>query len=328
MRRSGLGPALSLLAAVGCSASPSFMTPATDQARDIAVLGWWLTGTALLVVALVTGILIAALRRTRRPPGAERPERGAAAIRIGIAVTVAILIAAFLGTLVTLERNARPPGPAGLTVLVEGHQWWWEVAYLDRNLSPEIVTANEIHVPTGVPIRIRLRSADVIHSFWLPQLAGKTDLVPGQDNETWLEVDRPGLYRGQCAEYCGAQHAGMGLVVIAQSPEDFAAWRERERRPAPEPADSAAGRGRSVFETHCAICHTIRGTPSRGRLGPNLTHVASRRTLAAGTLPNTRGNLGGWIANPDRIKPGTLMPRTKLSSEDLLRLLTYLETLR
>jgi cytochrome c oxidase subunit 2 len=190
------------------------------------------------------------------------------------------------------------------------------------------VTANEIHVPAGRPVRLRLSSADVIHSFWVPQLMPKTDLIPGQVNETWLTANRPGIYRGQCAEYCGLQHALMAFLVVADGPAAFDRWVALQRAPAAEPAGTLATRGRQVLErTSCATCHTVRGTSARGTAGPDLTHLASRQQLGAGAVPNTPGHLGGWIANSQTIKPGNLMPPQPLTSEELQALIAYLETL-
>lgn len=313
-------------AAAACGDAPSFMTPASQGATRIAVLGWWLTGAALMVTALVTGFLLVALFRRSRPEAADPEARAMRWIHAGIVATVAVLAAAFLGTLFTLERSAHPPTEPQVTVEVVGHQWWWEVRYPLEG-GDTAVTANEVHIPAGMPVRVRLRTADVIHSFWVPEVAGKTDLTTGQTNETWFEVDRPGTYRGQCAEYCGAQHARMGILLVVEPLETFTAWRARQALPA-RPAGEGGGAGLDVFQRHCAACHTVRGTARAGVVGPDLTHLADRQTLAAGTVPNTRGHLGGWIADPQAIKPGSLMPRVVLTSEELVRLLDYLQSLR
>jgi cytochrome c oxidase subunit 2 len=190
------------------------------------------------------------------------------------------------------------------------------------------VTANEIHIPVGAPVRVRLRAADVIHSFWVPSLAGKLDLIPGKTNETWLQAERAGVYRGQCAEYCGLQHARMALLIIAQPPSEFDAWLHAQRRPAATPTDPVAAWGMELFARNCAGCHAVQGAPFYGRTGPDLTHLASRRTLASGMLDNVRGALAGWIANPQVLKPGTRMPHLALAAEDLHALVRYLEGLR
>ena len=216
-----------------------------------------------------------------------------------------------------------------LPIRVIGHQWWWEVVYPDTIPQDQIETANEIHIPVGEPVVIAFESQDVIHSFWVPNLNGKRDLIPGYKTSLWLQADRAGVYRGQCAEFCGHEHAKMALVVVAQPPAEFEAWRAKQRQSQLPPTDSVAKRGEQVFLARdCVMCHAIAGTPAGGRTGPDLTHVASRATLAAGTLPNTRGNLGGWIVDPQRIKPGVLMPPNQIAPQDLQALLTYLETLK
>jgi cytochrome c oxidase subunit 2 len=203
------------------------------------------------------------------------------------------------------------------------------VRYLDPLPSSSFSTANEIHIPVGQPVELTLRSVDVIHSFWVPNLHGKKDLIPGQVNTLVLQADRPGIFRGQCAEFCGLQHANMALYVVAEPPDEFARWQERQRRPAPEPATDAARRGRDVFmASSCVLCHKIGGTMAGGVAGPDLTHVASRLSLAAGTLPNTRGHRAGWIVDPQMHKPGNNMPPNLLSPGDLQALLSYLDTLR
>jgi cytochrome c oxidase subunit 2 len=190
-------------------------------------------------------------------------------------------------------------------------------------------TANEIHVPVGRPVAIDLKSRDVIHSFWVPNLHGKMDAIPGRVTNTWLQADSPGVWRGQCAEFCGLQHAHMALTVVAHPAHEFEQWLSAQREPATQPTEEIALRGQQVFLSGpCMMCHTIRGTPALSAFGPDLTHVASRRTLAAGTIPNTRGHLAGWILDPQVIKPGTRMPPTALGSEDLQALLAYLERLR
>jgi cytochrome c oxidase subunit 2 len=203
------------------------------------------------------------------------------------------------------------------------------VRYQDPAPSRSFSTANEIHIPVGRPVELTLRSIDVIHSFWVPNLHGKKDLIPGQVNTLLLQADRAGVFRGQCAEFCGLQHANMALHVVAEPQEQFAKWQAQQRRPAPEPANDAQRRGREVFmASSCVLCHKIGGTMAGGVTGPDLTHVASRLSLAAGTLPNTRGHLAGWIVDPQMHKPGNNMPPNLLSPGDLQALLSYLDTLR
>jgi cytochrome c oxidase subunit 2 len=216
-----------------------------------------------------------------------------------------------------------------VTVKVVGHQWWWEVIYPNAQADQTVVTANEIHVPVGQRVAILTNSADVIHSFWAPSITGKRDLIPGYSTAFSFTVDRPGTYRGQCAEFCGLQHAHMGFAIVAQSPEDFESWRQLQLAAAKEPGDALTERGKSVFLTHsCVMCHAISGTTAASRVGPDLTHIASRSEIAAGLLPNNVGSLAGWILDPQRMKPGTTMPPNNLSAEDLEALVTYLENLR
>jgi cytochrome c oxidase subunit 2 len=212
-----------------------------------------------------------------------------------------------------------------LTIEVIGHQWWWEVRYPQLGIT----TANEIHIPAGPAIAVRLNTADVIHSFWVPQIAPKLDLINGMTNTLALDNVQPGQYRGQCAEFCGVQHALMGVLVVAEPEQAFDAWAQNQRQPAAAPSDNPAQAGQQVFlSQQCAYCHTVRGTAATGRLGPDLTHVASRQTLAALTLLNTAGNLGGWVVDPQGLKPGNQMPHTDLAAPQLQQLLAYLESLK
>jgi cytochrome c oxidase subunit 2 len=242
----------------------------------------------------------------------------------GAAIPALILAGVFVLTL-GAYRGSAPAGDPALTVEVIGHQWWWEVRYPDQHIE----SADEIHIPVGVAVKIVLRSADVIHSFWVPNLAGKTDVIPGQLNATWLQADSAGTWRGTCAEYCGMQHAHMALSVVAQPTGEFARWVDHEQQPAAAPSDSGLLMGLHEFLTQqCVYCHTVRGTAAQGNVGPDLTHLASRLTLASGTLPNTRGNLAGWLLNPDRLKPGTKMPAIPLTGGQVQAIVAYLESLK
>ena len=248
----------------------------------------------------------------------------------GIAMPALILTALLFYTLATLGAlSPKRDEPSTLTVEVTGYQWWWSVRYVDEEESRIAITANEVRIPVGQRVRVLLRAEDVIHSFWVPGLQGKADMVPGRTNVTWLEADAPGTWRGQCAEYCGMQHAKMALVVVAQPPDEFARWLDLQRQPAATPADSNGHADRDVFlESGCALCHSVRGTVAHGTAGPDLTHLASRLTLAAGELPNTAGHLYGWIANPQALKPGTKMPAVPLEAEQMHAIVRYLQTLR
>jgi cytochrome c oxidase subunit 2 len=245
------------------------------------------------------------------------------------AATVATLVTVLLLSFGTGRRLTATPPAEALQVRVTGRQWWWEVEYRDSVANRWATTANEIHVPVGRPVVFQLRGGDVIHSFWVPNLGVKRDMIPGQETSIWFQADTPGVYRGQCAEFCGYQHAKMAFLVVAQPSDEFIAWLDRQRDTARTPADSLARRGREVFlSSSCVMCHAIGGTPAGSRIGPNLTHLAGRGTIGAGTLPNTRGHLAGWIVDPQQIKPGVRMPPNALEPRDLQALLAYLETLR
>lgn len=306
---------------------------AAQGAKALAILP--LTKGLLLlslgVTAIICALLLVALLRPRS--AADRPlEQGGEPLRyvyLGVAVTSVALVGVLAWTLATVAAVVIPPSPPAQAVEISARQWWWRARYLDADPSRIFETANEIHVPVGETIRLLLRGDDVIHSFWVPALAGKTDVIPGQVNETWIRADRPGVYRGQCSEYCGDQHAHMGFLVVAQERPDFEAWREAQLRAPPAPPDGSTARaGMSVFDAHCAGCHTVRGTPAGGRLGPDLTHVASRAFIAAGALRNGPAEVAGWIADPQHVKPGAQMPRTALSGEQLQTVTAYLATLK
>lgn len=302
----------------------SALHPAGPAAERISEL-WWLMASLLGVAFLAVAALV--YLAVRRRAGTDTPPLGTLRFILvgGVAVPLVVSLVLLIDSL-GVTRALRLPG-TGVTVEVVGHQWWWEVRYPDLG----IVTANEIHVPVGRPVRIMLRSADVVHSFWVPNLAGKMDMLPDVINRFWVRADRPGIYRGQCAEFCGLQHARMAFTVEALPPAEFQAWADARR---PKPATEAApppaehARGLEVFmASGCATCHTIRGTGATGRVGPDLTHVGSRNTLGAGTVPNTGGDMAGWIANSQKVKPGNLMPRSYLAPADLHALVRYLRSL-
>lgn len=247
----------------------------------------------------------------------------------GVTLPAIVLPMVLISSVTIHGKLASGPPDDALTVEVIGRRWWWEIRYLDKGNRAVAVTANEIHIPVGRPVKFLLRSRDVIHSFWVPNLAGKVDLIPGQTNTAWLTADRAGAFRGQCAEFCGVQHTNMAFWVVAEPPEIFSNWLARESGPAIEPLDPVVARGQQVFlSSACTMCHAIRGTAARGQVAPDLTHLASRRTLAAGILPNNRGNLAGWILDPQHIKPGNRMPPINFDADSLHPLLSYLESLR
>jgi cytochrome c oxidase subunit 2 len=248
-------------------------------------------------------------------------------IAFGMGIPIVVLVALFIvSDLYVLGKTDAPAsGSTSLTVKVVGHQWWWEARYP----ASGVVTANEIHIPARTPVNLVARTADVIHSFWVPELNRKIDMIPGQTNRIELYAEEPGSYRGQCAEFCGLQHAHMALRVIAEPRPEFEQWLAASEQPAPEPVGAEASLGRQVFmENACASCHTIAGTAAQGTVGPNLTHVASRKTLAALTIANNRRELGRWIRNPQEIKPGAKMPGLELSNSQFHAIVAYLSELR
>jgi cytochrome c oxidase subunit 2 len=284
-----------------------------------------------VVYLLVAGFLIWALLRGRR--AGNRGTSGdsptlSAALSGWIGLVIVGLFAITLTSYAVDRAIFRASQQNGLSLQVTSEQWWWDINYRSDDPSQSFQTANEIHLPVDVPVQISLRSPDVIHSFWVPNLHGKQDLIPGRDTNIHLHPTRIGVFRGQCAEFCGAQHANMALFVIVESRQDFDRWRAGQLKPASEPADSAGSRGRDAFmSSACALCHTIRGTDAAGTSGPDLTHLASRRSLAAGTLDFSRGHLAAWIADPQGIKPGNHMPGVGLDSDDLQSITTYLSGL-
>ncbi len=339
--RSRLGLSIGLLCAVPVSAQAahplSYMTGAGAKNYPVVALIWGLIAISLTVVVIVTALLlIGTFRRRPIPPAADpllvppfRPTGGMLWIYIGSAISGFVLFAAALWSFGVLAGITTPPPGPDFRIEIVGHQWWWEVQYhVPDAPSRDFITANEIHIPIRQPVRFVVRTSDVIHSFWVPALSGKTDTIPGQNNLTWLEADKPGVYRGQCTEYCGQQHAHMGFVVVAEDAQAFRAWWDRQLAPAATPSTPALARGEMQFVGNCGGCHTVRGTAAGGRIGPDLSHIASRAELAAGTLPNSIGYLSGWISDPQRIKPGNLMPTLTLSAPQLDGIRDYLETLR
>lgn len=325
--------AAAALLVAACEREFSATSPAGPQAERIRDLTWFLTWTGTAVFLVVCAFLFYALwrgrRRTESATGPEADRTLTLWVAGAVGVTTLILVVTLFLNFDTGRALARFAEPDALTIRVTGHQWWWQVDYQDPDYSRRFTTANEIHVPVGRRVRVEVQSRDVIHSFWAPNLHGKVDLIPGYTATTYLRADRPGVYHGRCAEYCGMQHAKMDFLVIAETPAKFAAWYEGQLKSATPPADSVRQLGQQVFLSKgCALCHTVRGTPAGSRVGPDLTHLASRRTIASGALPNTRGHLGGWVADPQRIKPGAKMPPNALAAGELHALLGYLESLK
>lgn len=290
-----------------------------------AILGLTIVMTvgAASVLGLVVVLVALALRAPR--PWLARP---AAIAALGIALPAVTLTALVVYATIAVPRPYTSERPAVRIELV-GHQWWWEVRYLQEDGARDFVTANEMRVPAGRPVEVSLASADVLHSFWVPSLAGKLDLVPGRRNVLLLSARDAGVYRGQCAEYCGGPHGLMALHVVASPAAEFESWRTGQRQAAAPPADPAAARGKAMFEATCGACHTARGTAAAGTLGPDLTHVASRIAIAAGTLPNTPESRARWITASQHVKPGNLMPGFgALAASELEAIGAYLGTLR
>jgi cytochrome c oxidase subunit 2 len=342
-----------IVAASLCAMSPvaqalaqpqqSALQPAGVQAAHIAKL-WNLTlivcGIVFALVLLAT--LVALVRNTRggatQPPGTHapdlisitQPERRTKRIVIGASVlSVIVLVGLIVADVLTDRALSELPVNDPLRIDMVGAQWWWQASYRPQGGQPGFVTANEFHVPVGRPVIVSLQAADVIHSFWVPNLHGKKDMLPGIDTTIEFRADRAGAYRGQCAEYCGAEHALMAMLVVADPPERYAAWVARQAQPAAQTTDALALHGRDVFErASCAGCHTVRGTSAKGTPGPDLTHLMSRETIAAGVLANTPQNLVAWIHDPQALKPGTMMPVVPLSDADRLAVVRWLSTLQ
>ncbi len=311
--------------------SPSSLDPRGPNAQRIADVWWLMFGLATAVYMVVAGLIIAAAMRGRRAgegegDGEGRPSRitDSGFIWVGGVIVPGLILGLLAVVTVDSTNDLRRSEPGALRIEVTGYQWWWDVRYPDDG----VVTANEIHIPAGRPVEIGLRSADVIHSFWVPQLAGKVDQVPGQRNVIRLEADQPGTYRGFCAEFCGLQHAKMQFVVIADSPAEFTRWITRRQRPAGGPTSEQAALGQVVFtRSTCGACHRVAGTEARGTSGPDLSDFASRSTIGAVSLENNRRNLTEWIRDPHESKPGNLMPPTFLPPHELEAIVAYLESL-
>ncbi len=319
----------------------SSLKSAGPQAARIEALYWLIFWVALVVFVLVIGTLsgtVAKHWRLARENEMPAPildtkvaDQSATKI-VGCAVALTVLVLFFLlvKSVVAAKNETQSlvsKNPVSIQVI--GHQWWWEVVYPNTDPSQTITTANEIHIPVGIPVVLNTASRDVIHSFWVPNLQGKRDLIPGYTTAIWFQADHEGTYRGQCAEFCGLQHAKMAFYVVAESPDKFQQWMQQQVRSATEPDNDQKRRGRQVFLSNaCVMCHTIRGTIAGARTGPDLTHVASRLSLAAGTLPNNSGNLAAWIVDSQSIKPGNRMPPNMLPSNELQDLVAYLESLK
>lgn len=323
---------VALGAVAGCSTPQSTLWPAGAGADRIARLSWFLIILAAVVFAAVLVIMaIAAARNRRRELTVDLRSRSTALVLWGGAIVPGlILLVIFVGGMSIMGTFPTPTAPRQLTIHVTAHQWWWQIDYDYPALQQRFVSANELHIPVGIPVKVYLTSADVIHSFWVPRLQGKLDVIPGDTNDLRLLASEPGTYRGQCAEFCGLQHAHMGIVVVADQPAQFRKWATAQLAPGHAPADSMELLGQRLFVGGpCAMCHSVRGTPAGGTVGPDLTHVGGRSTIGAGLMPNTLASLEGWIGNAQALKPGVSMPpMTQFTGVELRAIATYVSSLK
>lgn len=312
----------------------SYMVAAGTKNYGVVVLLYFVLAVSVVVTLLIAVFVVAGMFRRRADQAepalvaVERRGNGLPWIYIGSAISLVVLFAIAIWNYVVLAHVATVPhNAAPFTIQVVGHQWWWQLRYQTDDPSRTFDTANELHIPVGKPVRLELKAADVIHSFWVPVLTGKMDTIPGQSNQTWIEAQTPGVYRGQCTEYCGLQHANMALFAVAQPQDEFEAWWNNQLEGARTPESPIAQQGQNEFIGYCGICHTVRGTRAGGRVGPDLSHLMTRMTIASGTLPDTAGYLSGWIAEPQHVKPGNYMPDLDLTGPQLNRIRAFLQTL-
>lgn len=306
----------------------SLINPASDQADQIYKLWVYFIIAASAVFLLVVVLLIHILIKYHSKPSDSEPKqtKDNKVVERWMVAGPAILVALFFYlTIDTMHRVHPPITDQRPDIIITGHQFWWEVNYPEDSVT----TANEVHMPVGKKILVQLKSADVIHDWWVPSLGNKMDLIPGRDNHVWITIHNPGIYEGTCSEFCGAQHAWMRIKVIAQSPEDFKAWLVKDKSRAPDITDESALKGKDIFlQSSCSSCHTIRGTTAQGKVGPDLTHVASRSTLLAGMLSNNESNLEKWISDPQKIKPGSMMPKFIYQQDSIKSLVSFIAQLK
>ena len=326
-----LGVLASSAILAGCDAPYQIFSSASEAAARVTRIAWFLIALAAVVYIGVMILMLVSFTRNRdrSETSVDLSDPGVGWLVWGGAVMPAVVLGAvFLVAMTAMGRY--PHDKPVLSINVTGHQWGWEFEYAYPELKARFKTANEIHIPVNQPVRLFLTTADVIHSFWVPQLQGKLDLIPGDTNDLRLVARTPGVYRGECSEYCGTEHARMRLIVIAEDSASFNRWVSGQLADATAPADSMEALGQREFVGGpCALCHTVGGTPANGKLGPDLTHVGSRLTIAAGTAPNTLGNLEAWIANAQSLKPGTKMPTiTQYNGQELRALAAYVASLK
>lgn len=293
-------------------------------------LGWVFVALLVVIFLIIALLLLWAVlhkRSTENPRSMGREDEGMLWIYIGTGISTCILFVLVIYTLVTLNAISKPTQVPALTLTVTGYDWWWKIEYEDDDPARRFVTANEIHIPVGQPVLVKLKSVDVIHGFWVPVLAGKTQMIPGLINQQWIEADVEGIYLGQCAQYCGVQHAHMGLEVVAQSAVEFEKWQDAQRRTAATVSAVDVNAGQEIFLDQCAGCHTIRGTGAVGAHAPDLTHLNSRRLIAGGLLTNTPEHLVQWITRAQELKPGARMPSMVLTATEISALSAFLSTL-
>ena len=322
------------------AASQSALDAAGIQAARLESLWWLFFYICAAVYVIVMAVLLTALFRRPKADASQAPDikpdqgkesRAGSVVKTAVGVTAVIIFGLMIVSFRTGHAlNSQQDAPQPLTLKITGSQWWWSIEYVDNaNPSNNIRTANELHLPVGRPVQIYFTSTDVIHSFWVPNLHGKIDLIPNYPTTFFFQPDKEGVYAGQCAEFCGHQHAKMRFNVYVHSQADFDAWLNAQRQAPQPPAEGAVQRGQQIFLTStCTQCHAVQGTPANGSVGPNLTHVASRQYIAAGSLQNTNENLRRWITDPQIIKPGNRMPMHTYSNEDLTALVAYIESLK
>lgn len=334
-RRLSWAPAATLLIGgtclAGCGGRQSILAPRSEQTHVISVLWWWMLGAAVVVFAGAVGLLVLAYIRRRSsglPIFGEREKLvGGIVIAFGVVIPMAVLVTLFGASDIYAIRFSAAPAARSIsmTVQVIGRQWWWEIRYP----ASGAVTANEMHIPVGTRVQVVATTADVIHSLWVPRLARKIDMIPGRENRILFDTRYPGTYYGQCSEFCGSQHAHMGLTVIAEPRASFEAWLANMARPASAPATAPARVGLGLFLARgCGGCHQLRGTGAQGTIAPDLTHLATRSTLAALAIQNTPAQLAAWIRDPQAIKPGNHMPDLGLSSAEAQQIAAFLEALK